>query len=427
MKSLKQFVLLILLVIIVSCNENLKKRTEKKSSKSDSMKLTSALLSNKFNKNKDGDEKSDKITIETTTVDANGITHVTKETIQAGPAINELFAELFEDPERNTNHCDAPSIEEGDDDLNKYGEQEGEGKGFNVPSVKRNKNADKQIGQGLSAYLFDYLDELLFKPIITEFQRIWTEASKKTPFEGYIEPYDWYEIIRQNFGGQLPTGEDDLFAKIKSLQPSFNSDVYKTSLTMGQLERIIKEWNWSIDQTKANPVKALLDKYDYNGDGRLSAKEFLIAMIKTNKKVWDTIGLRACNNCMIQIIQQYIDPIYNYSDCSNSNQIGAESLWRNFEYLKTNKGKYNIYICQLDTGAYRTTSLSDFVMKSQKTVEGKLSKDEFRKGILMGYWLRNVSDGKVDSTGALSGKLGRWTNNGETDTICKKISDAKGK
>jgi hypothetical protein len=421
MKSVK-LLLLLCIVGLSICTESLRTETTKLATKAGAKKK----------------EGEDTVTIQTTTTDAAGKTTQSSKTFNAGPTIIELFKELFNDPERSVNKCEMDRNQGSDEDrLNERREDELEGKGWNVPQKKRNYNWEKDIGAGLSAYFFDFLDDILFKDITVEYERVWQEAKKLQPFEGYIEPYDWYEIIRQNSGGaEPPKDENGLFAKIKSLQPTFDESAFKESITLGQVRRLLKEWNWNLDMAKNDPEKTFFDKYDYNGDGRLSPKELIIGMIKANRKVWGSIGARACKNCMEAILEKKIDPLYNYIDCSNVNMVGAETIWKNFEFLKRLEGgKFNIYSCALDTGPYRTSSVSDFVLKAQKSLEGKLTKEEFRVGILNGFWRRNVSDTLIAKDDNFSSKRddtktgvtnGRWTENGETDKICDKIAKAKG-
>jgi hypothetical protein len=360
----------------------------------------------------------------------------TTQTIAAGtpepkPAaktnINSVYATLFTDPERTINVCEEARSEE---DMSQDQLQTADlgGQTQDVPRSKINYNEQKKLGKGPSAYMFDHLDDILESDLTTEFSRIWGEATSDPDnkgIEGHEDPYTLDKILGYNRGtGEVPA-EADLIAKMKTFNPKFNDAVWKISIPFTRLEKIAKEWNWYLDLSKPNPAKYLLDKYDYNGDGRLSPREFMIAAIKNNKKILEMTGTRACKNCLSEIIGKKIDPLYMYIDCANTNMITAEQIWKNFRSLKRKAPtKYDMYSCKLSSGHYRTTAVNDFVLKAQKSVEGKLTKEEFRIGLLTGYWDRHTSDSLVFLNDGSNGKDSHRWKNGSIDIICMNISCA---
>jgi len=187
-----------------------------------------------------------------------------------------------------------------------------------------------------------------------------------------------------------------------------------------------KKWNWFIDTSLPDYAKSIVDKYDFDGDGRLNAREFIIAMIRNNKKVVDS--LNKCLNCMETVVEKKIDPMYLYVDCGSTGTITSEQLWTSMHNLKRPvQTKYNIYNCSLESGQYRTTSMNDFVLKSKVTLDGKLTKEEFRLGVLQGYWERHVRNTGVVLDDSHNMKSLRWASDGDIDQVCDRIKAEKAK
>src|SRR5690606_40460569 len=68
----------------------------------------------------------------------------------------------------------------------------------------------------------------------------------------------------------------ELLPKLLSLLGSdgndekFNVKVWENSITCGQIDRILTEWKWNAKRSVPDPAKYLVDKFDFNGDGRRS-------------------------------------------------------------------------------------------------------------------------------------------------------------
>jgi len=284
---------------------------------------------------------------------------------------------------------------------------------------KDNYYAKRLIGWGPSSYIFDYIDEVLEKRIVFKFWEVVDLAKKVALDPTYKDPYTLENIL-----GQQGT-EEVLLASLKSLQPTFDEAVWRSSITVSQVNALLNEWKWFKDATKADYAKFFVDKYDFNGDGRLSPREFIIGNIRNNKAI---IGTGTCKFCFEEIIKDTIDPIFMHLDCKNEEKINAESIWTGLKTLKRpdeksdSNNKFNFYNCQYGNGLGRTNVPNDFVVKGQKTMDGFLSKTEFRLSVLQGYWARHVNDLGiiVDHKQSLRGM--RWLKEGVTDVVCANLT-----
>jgi hypothetical protein len=272
-----------------------------------------------------------------------------------------------------------------------------------IPRNKVNKYDSRLYGWGPSAYLFDYLDPVLEEKIIKIFNDLWTEVYGITSFptkEDKEDPYTLQRIF--NMPGQT---EAVLLEKFKALKPSFNKDVWMASVTIPQIRMNSKHWNFNANTN--DPAREIVDTYDYNGDGRLSRKEYLIAYLNINRAVMgqkrcttykDSKGVEKENECIHSFIRNIIYPLFFRADCGDyDDKIGSEEIWYSFNSLirKHNdkpEKRFNIYSCIILNEPYHTTAINDFILKSQKTIESYLNKLEFTRGIFLAYWARSVTD-----------------------------------
>ena len=100
------------------------------------------------------------------------------------------------------------------------------------------------------------------------------------------------------------------------------------------------------------------------------------------------------------------------------------SLTKYLESLKKKDKKYNMYDCSIKGKKYRTNSFSDFVIKSMKSFDGFLTKEEFRTAILLGYWDRHCDIIKIYPDDTRTFKQLRWGPSGDTDIQCQRILTA---
>jgi len=210
---------------------------------------------------------------------------------------------------------------------------------------------------------------------------------------------------------------DKLSKIVRGNKKIFNARAYRTAITVPQLYRIVQDWHWDYNTAEDEWARKLLDKYDFDGDGRLNAKEFILFSIVHNKRV---LGSKRCEHCYYEIIHNRIDPIYSFMDCTSSNKISAEDMWGAFQHLRKSN-KYNIYGCLLTNKKYRTSAMNDFVLKNMHLNEGYVSKEEFAKGILLGYWDRQTSPERIFTNDAKTFKSLRWDRKGMIDIVCRRL------
>jgi hypothetical protein len=279
-----------------------------------------------------------------------------------------------------------------------------------IPRNKVNKYDSRLYGWGPSAYLFDYMDPVLEQKTLKFFNDLWTEVSTITSFptkEDKEDPYTLQRIF--NMPGQT---EAVLLEKFKALKPSFKKDVWTASVTIPQVRMVSKHWNFNGNSNDI--AREIVDTYDYNGDGRLSRKEYIIAYLNINRAV---IGQKSCtkyknsagkeveNECIHSFVRNIIYPMFFKADCGDyDDKIGSEEIWYSFKSLIRKKPdgneekRFNIYDCIILNEPYHTTAINDFILKSQKTIESYLNKLEFTRGIFLAYWARSVTDSQIYPT-----------------------------
>ena len=208
-------------------------------------------------------------------------------------------------------------------------------------------------------------------------------------------------------------------------ESTFNEKSWKISITTAQINTIMTEWNWQVRYITNSPdtARAFVDEFDFNGDGRLSPEEFIIAMIISNKSI---AGNGVCKNCMEEVIKNTIDPIYMYLDATNEEKVNAENIWTNLQKLKRPKpNAYNFFLCDFNGGSFRTSAVNDFIIKAKHSIDGYLTKTEFRLAVLQGYWNRHVDDLGINVNAEFSMKPLRWDSEGNVDTICEALKQNK--
>ena len=272
-----------------------------------------------------------------------------------------------------------------------------------VPYPKENPFEQLNIGLGLSSYFFDFIDPLLQKKISTEFRSIWNLAKNiSLPSDKeYQEPYRLDVFFGENSNKRNFT---------------FNQTIWENSLTAKHIYSIFKQWNWSVKKHPFyyDPIKCIVNKYDFNGDGRINEREFILMMIYQNKYSIDYPTEKRCTHCMENISKDIIEKLYTHITdlILNPKGVTAEHIWNGLKNLNRGTELYNIYQCDI-----RTNSVNDFVIKSSKN-KGVLSKEEFRTGILLGYWTRQVKDDHIVIDDSFNGKSMRWV--GSKDKICNR-------
>jgi hypothetical protein len=340
--------------------------------------------------------------------------------------LQAVWNKLFTDPTRSTlNIKPKLEIEKTEEEKKMEKEKEKEntvsGAQWTIPKKKTNFYTEKMVGWGSSAYIFDFLDDVLQKEITTAFNKIFQDAKVIIPDLNYKDPYSLENIT------QMKGTNEELIKKVGSLMSDSNGvsrfDVkcWENSITCGQVNKIIVDWKWNSNKNSPDAGKELVDKYDFNGDGRLNPNEFLLAMIMNNKNLFLDAK---CSNCMAGIIKDYILPIYMYLDCSNEEKVNSENIWNNLQKLRRTKtNAFNFYLCDYQNGMYRTSSCNDFIIKARHSMDGYISKSEFVISILQGYWSRHVDKYAIHMNDDLNLKKLRWNEDGSVDKVCNLLKN----
>ncbi len=70
---------------------------------------------------------------------------------------------------------------------------------------------------------------------------------------------------------------------------------------------------------------------------------------------------------------------------------------------------------------FRTNAINDFILKNFNVAEGYLTREEFRKGILLGFWERQVNRLSVAFDDSINRKGDRWDTSGIRDKDCDEL------
>jgi len=305
---------------------------------------------------------------------------------------------------------------------------------FGGPKVKPNPYVKTTERFDQIIYLFDYIDDLFQSDMIKELSELLTAAknvSAEDPSK-FDDPYTPEKLLYYFSAGEegrdpwKPSNSSAPAVQIEQVlkyKPNFNIEVWKQSFSAASISAIIKAFGWGSTPSIPYFFKRLVDKYDFNGDGRLSAREFLFYAIWENYR-----NYAQCQKfCFKKIIEEKIDPLFAYLDCDKDGYINSENIWEGFKYLKRspeNKDKYDFYKCEVPRAYnkyYRTHAPNDFVLKNTNVADGYLNKEEFRKGILLGYWERQVNILSIATDNSVNLKNDRWDSNGTKDTDCEEL------
>jgi len=304
------------------------------------------------------------------------------------------------------------------------------------------------------SYLFDYLDEFVIKSqgktflsIVTEeFKKIY-EASKAIPKNDirFSDPYTPEKLLYYFSNGAagvaplthskvikstienvkvfapLKTDESFIFNMIRSFNKKFDEEIYKKGISPLQIFLLLNKWNWKGYQNNdITNAKKIVDEYDFDGDGALNPMEFILFSITHNFKE-DNLCLQ---NCYREIFDKIIDPLFMYLDCDDDGYINSENIWNGLKNINRKSSNYDMYGCLFPLKIhkyYRTNSVNDFVLKNSHFKDSFINKEEFRYGLLIGFWERQTSNHEIYLNGDPSDKSKRWEENGARDIQCEKI------
>jgi len=302
---------------------------------------------------------------------------------------------------------------------------------YGPPYKKKNNYMEETEKYDQISYFFDYMDDVLQKDISGELKALIDEA-KDIPEEDpsvFDDPYSAEKLLYYWSHGQ--EGHDPLkekgqavnvdLNKLKQYNPYFDIESWKNSFSAAKISNIIKKFGWNGVRPIPFFYKRLIDKFDFDGNGRLNTKEFLFYAIWENYKNY----FQCKKHCFKDVIEKKINPLFTFFDCDSDGYINSENFWAGMKYLKrTAPESYNFYKCEVPKAYnkfYRTHAPNDFVLKNYEIADGYVNREEFRKGILLGYWERQVKPNNVVLDDSLNGKSIRWDTKGTKDKDCEEL------
>jgi len=258
----------------------------------------------------------------------------------------------------------------------------------------------KHWGYGNAAYFFDFLDPILRKQIVDTFRQF-VDGVKQFPQTDSNIPdlLDYKKILKEN----RQSLSKKILLRLKKFTKNYDEQIYSASANLPQIQAALQKWKWAVNPDDPSYFMNLIINYDMNYDGRLNPRELLLASIHGFQQI---VGSPLCDMCFFDI-GKTLDAIFLYLDCNNDGFLSAEELWKNLPKVKRDTGKWNIFAFG-NNESIRTSSINDFILKNTKQKDGKLSKREFRIGILLGYWDRQTDKTKVLEGDNRSLKGLRW-------------------
>jgi len=307
-----------------------------------------------------------------------------------------------------------------------------DGYDVNGPPHKKENNYMRETQKfDQIVYFFDYLDDVFQKDISKEFEELLEEA-QKIPEEDpkkFDDPYTAEKLLfywSHGVEGRDPVkgnGKPVVVdpKRLVQYKRDFDPELWSKSFSAAKISNIIKAFGWGSIPPQPYFFKMLIDKFDFDGNGRLDPREFIFYAIWENYKNY----FQCRKHCFKGIIESKINPLFTFFDCDNDGYINSENLWEGCKYLKRkDQETYNYYRCEVPrvfNKYYRTHAPNDFVLKNFDIADGFLNRDEFRKGILLGYWERQVNGMTVVNDNSINRKEDRWDDTGKVDKDCQEL------
>lgn len=278
----------------------------------------------------------------------------------------------------------------------------------------------KSFGFDDAAYLFDNLDSFLIPMVKPAFDFL-TSDIKNAPYNKNVQdPYDPQLLINlysqfkpEARSGSALTGAD-VFKRLAQFNPHF-TEVSRYGIRVPQVESLFNKYQIPIVNKSFGWEKAMVDKYDKNGDGILSLREAIFMVLWEGRKFYDKPEF-------LKNLTDNLDPIFKFIDCDNDGFIHAEGFMKAVQNLKLPDSNFNMFSCvnPKNHQPLHTNSFSDIVLKNSEQYKGMLNKHEFRSAIILGMWDRLMIDNQDfgNPYNAFNQKPLRWDESGKVDKMC---------
>lgn len=262
----------------------------------------------------------------------------------------------------------------------------------------------KRWGYGPASYLFDFFDPLFQKKAVKAFQEVYTNLKKisNKDTKKFKDPFDLKKMVSKKNLKKIG---------LKGVNSHYEKGLYEMSINTVQLNEAMAKWHWYIEPKETDYAVNFVTKYDFNGDGRLNIRELIVGTIMHNKNI---LGVENCKFCF-QKLGEMMDAIFTFIDCNNDGLLSAEDLWNGLPSLNRPDKKYNIFKIK-NSDNIRTNAINDFIIKNSSGMTGKITKEQFRTGILLGLWDRQTRQKSVIKGDSRNLKSLRWTQGGRVDT-----------
>jgi hypothetical protein len=258
----------------------------------------------------------------------------------------------------------------------------------------------KQWGYEAAAYFFDFLDPVLRKDVVKEFNAIVKDIKAFPATDKKVaDPFDYKKLLAKGKGNL----SKKQIKMLKKFTTNYDAKTYDASANLPQIAAALNKWKWQVSTEDPTFFMRFVQKYDMNFDGRLSPREFILSSLDYNRQ---TVGSSLCTHCYFEQ-GKTLDALFLYLDCDNNGLLSAEEIWHNIVNIKRDTNKWNMFAFGTNQ-SIRTSAVNDFILKNSKTKEGYLTRNEFRVGMLLGFWDRQADNIKVFEKDERSLKRLRW-------------------
>jgi hypothetical protein len=83
----------------------------------------------------------------------------------------------------------------------------------------------------------------------------------------------------------------------ESEDPDIKLENWKNYISAQKVNYILNTWKWESSSHAYDSARAFVSKFDFDGDGRINVKEFILCMIVGTKSAREISTLK-CQNCM---------------------------------------------------------------------------------------------------------------------------------